>query len=314
MSSVGTKTQRRWRSLLGLLLVFVCSDLYAAKPTDETWEQSLISDNIAISNWFDGIAEGIDLFLAGKKMTNRKNETKVIIEPSFYYSKKDGYSDATTFAVNLRLPNVEEYWQLTFSSYDETKERGVSQGYLRQTARDRDYGATLGFFRNLGKVRASFQPRISFAGRFKISHSAIFESVAEHDGYRVNPKFELYADADKGTGIFQALNFNIQLSRILSVTFVNEADYEDRIHYLTVTNGVAFGHWLNPDMQLGYNLFFTSINRPNYQLEQYVFSLSWTHILYKNILDYQIIPHLDFSQDDWYTGDPGIIFNLFIRF
>ena len=297
-----------------------CSALYAESNSrsepeaTETWEQSLISDNIAISQWFDGIAEGIDLFLAGKKMTSRRNKSRLVIEPSFYYSEKDGYSDATAFSINLQLPNVEEYWQVTFSNYDETKERGVSNSYLRQTAREKDYGATFGFFRKLGNIRASFQPRIGFSGTPKISNALIFESVAEKKGYRVNPKLEFYADADKGTGVFQALNFNIQLTKKVGLTFVNEGDYEDRTHLFTVTNGVALGQWLTPTMSLSYNIFVTSINQPNYQLQEYVFSVIWSHILYKNILDYQLIPHLDFHQDQGFAGNPGVIWNFFIRF
>ncbi len=279
------------------------------------WEKSFITGNIAISEWFDGVAEGVDLFLAGQQYTTKQNKTAFLIEPSFYYNEKEGYNDAFAFNFNLRLPNVEEYWQITFTSYDETKERGISQTYLRQTPRERDYGATLGFFRKLGDVKASFQPRISFAGSFLISHTLTFESVVERGkNYRVNPKMQFYADADKGTGIFLAFNFAFQLSQRFNLTFVNEGDYEDRAHLFTVTNGVALGQWFSKVTNMSYNIFVTSKNRPNYQMKSYNLGVAWSRILYKNMLDVQVIPNVDFADQYDYVGNPGITLNFNLKF
>lgn len=308
-----------WSVVLAAALY--CCDLHAEqasplnKPSkaSESWEESMIAGNIAISEWFDGLAEGVDIFLAGQQYSTQQNKTAVLIESAFYYNEKDHYSDATSFNLNLQLPNVEEYWQVTFTNYDETKERGISESYLRQTPRERDPGATVGFFRKLGDVKASFQPRIGFADTYKISHSLTFESVAERGkGYRVNPKLQFYADADDGTGIFEAINFNFILSPIYSLTFINEGDYEDRAHLFSVTNGVALGHWFSRRSSISYNLFLYSTNRPNYQLSGGNVSISWSQTLYKNMLDYQLIPNVDFAAEDNYRGIPGItlIFNL----
>ncbi|WP_347358805.1 hypothetical protein [Bdellovibrio sp.] len=288
----------------------------AAKQTPaESIEESLISGNIAISEWFDGVAEGLDLFLAGRQYTSKKNPTSATISSAFYYNEKNHYSDATSFNLNLRLPNVEEYWMITFTSYDETKERGVSQTYLRQTPREQDYGATLGFFQKLGDVRTSFQPHISFAGSFKISNSLTFESVAERGkNYRVNPKLQFYADADKGTGIFQAFNFNFLLTKIFTLTFINEGDYEDRTHLYTVTNGVALGQWFNKTANISYNFFVISENKPSYRMTGFSLSTSWSQTLYKNMLSYQLIPGLGFNADDKYRGIPGMTLILDLQF
>lgn len=312
------------KSALGsvmLALAFYCGEVRAEYAEAETeskegkWEKSFITGNIAISEWFDGVAEGVDLFLAGQQYTTKQNKTAVLIEPSFYYNEKDGYTDSFGFNVNLRLPNVEEYWQITFTSYDETKERGISQSYLRQTPREQDYGATLGFFRKLGDVKASFQPRISFAGSFLISHTLTFESVVERGrNYRVNPKLQFYADADKGTGIFLAFNFAFQLNQRFNLTFVNEGDYEDRAHLFTVTNGVALGQWFSDRSSLSYNVFVTSTNRPIYQMKSYNLGVAWSRILYKNMLEVQIIPNVDFADKYDYVRNPGITLNFSLKF
>lgn len=316
-----------WFHLLKILLCFfvacfsVCS---SASPVDRRnkvehrdysdWEQSLIDHNIAISKWLDGAAESLDLFLAGERLTDKRNDTQVVIETSAFYSEREGFNDATSFGINLRLPNVEEYWQLTFTSYDETRERGVRNSYLRQTGREQDFGASVGFFKRLGNVRTAFRPRVSFSGAPRISHSLSFESVAEKTFYRINPKLEFYADAGRGTGIFQAVNFNFQLNDVLSLTLINEGDYEDRSHIYSVSNGLSLGQWVDSRSSIAYGVLFNSKNQPNYQLAEYIFSVGWTHIIYKNILDFELIPYLSFSRDFNYVGNYGLILNNNIRF
>lgn len=283
--------------------------------TEETWEQYLIRKNVETSEWFDGVAEGLDLFLAGKRYTKKPNETSVLLELEGIYNKEDNFSGTANFNVDLRLPNVEEYLQLTFTSYDEIEDRRARNRYLRQTPRDRNYGATIGFFKRLGDVRTSFRPRIQFAEAPAISHSLAFESVVEkrHD-YRINPKLEFYATPGRGAGVYQALNFNFYITNEYSLTLINEGDYEGRIHLYTVNHGVSLGQRLNRTQSLGYNFFVTFINTPNYRLEAVNLSAVWDHLLYKNILEYQVIPNLDFRKEHAFTLNPGIITAIKLHF
>lgn len=286
-----------------------------APPRDPTLEESLLASNIKIAHFFDSMANGLDLFLAGQQYTSRTNKTSVVLDSALYYNSKDYLSSDISFNVNLRLPNLEEYWQVTFTSYDETRERGVSQNYLRQQPRERDYGATFGFFRQLGNVKTAFQPHISFAGALKISHTLTFESIAEKtNNYRINPKLQFYADADRGAGLFQALNFNYTLNKDHTLTWINEGDYQDRIHTYTVTQGLSLGQLFTSTSNISYNVFFTFTNRPNYQLSSYNFSVLYSQTLYKNILSYQIGPNLDFASKYNYWGNPGGTFHLSLTF
>ncbi|WP_413574813.1 hypothetical protein ACLVWU_11320 [Bdellovibrio sp. HCB290] len=288
----------------------------ATPPPQETdLETDLIQGNINISSWFDSFATGLDLFLAGQRYTTNQNKTTAVIEVGAYLNSFDGLKNDLAFDFNLRLPNVEEYWQVTFTSYDETSERGVAQNYVRNTPRERNPGATFGFFRQLGNVRTSFQPRISFAGTPKLSHTLTFESIAERrKSYHINPKLQFYADAEKGTGTFQAINFNFYLGRNFNLTLVNEGDYIDREHLYTVTNGVALGQWFTKKESISYNIFFTSKNREVYHLASYNLSVAFVQILYENILDYQIQPNIDFSEEHDFVRNPGLNFHLYLRF
>ncbi len=283
---------------------------------EETLEQSLIRGNIAISNWFDGIAENIDLYLAGKRMTKRKNTTSVRIENRTSSSEGKAVTNDIGLNINLRLPNVEEYWQLKFTTYDEMSEKrgGVQRAVVRPVPRERNYGATIGVFRKLGNIRTAFQPRVELQDPLRVSHSLSFASVADMKKYQITPKLELYAVAEKGTGIFWSLNFDFELNPKQTLTFINDADYVDRQHMESVTNGASLSESLTDKASLAYSLLFFSNNRPSYHLEGYSIVIGWSELIYKNILDYQLTPHLDFNKTDSFRGRAGVSLNVNLNF
>ncbi|WP_413289194.1 hypothetical protein [Bdellovibrio sp. HCB337] len=285
------------------------------KTEDSDWEKKFIEGNIAISEWFDGVADGLDLFLAGKRVTSRKNESFVRLESTA--ASSEGKAVVNTFGITVvpRLPNLEEYWHLKFATYDEREDkRNAKNAYLRQTPRQRNPGATVGVFRKLGDVRTSFEPRIDLQDPLKVSHSLNFESIARQKGYEINPKLELYADPEKGVGSFQALNFHFGLTKIYSLTLLNQGDYLEKTHLYTVNNGVSIGHILDSKRALSYNVIFTSNNQPSYRLIAYNLSVAYSQVLYKRILDFSIVPNLDFQTHVQYKGVAGITFNINLNF
>jgi hypothetical protein len=282
---------------------------------NETWEDIFIRDDIAITKWIDSAADGLDLFLMGERLTSEKNDTHVKIQNSTYYNDGQGILNATPINLNLRLPNFEEYWLLKFTTYDENEEqRGIQNGYLRQTPQPRNYGAGIGLFHKLGNVRVAFQPRINLSNPLSISHSLSFESVANYVTYQINPRMELFATPDKGAGVFTSLNFNFVLTKILSLTFINYSEYDEKPMLYTVTNGFSLNEASTKKTALAYSLLFNSSNQPNYELTGYSFAIAWSQLIYRKILDYQIIPHLDFNAVNFYQGKVGLIVNFNFNF
>lgn len=283
--------------------------------SDVEWRDFLIERNKSVAVWFDGVADGLDLFLAGKRLTKRKNETSVRLENTTYIDDGQPIRNSAGVGVNLKLPNLEEYWKVKFTSYDEREEkRGVRQSYLRQQPRQTNYGATVGLFRKLGDVRTSFEPRIELQDPLKISHSLTFESVAEVRKLEVNPKVELFASPDKGTGIFVALNVNHYLSRTQTLTYLNEGEYQDRPHSFSVTNGVSLGQVWNKTTSLSYDFLLGSGNHPNYHLESITFAFTYSELIYEKIVDYHITPHLDFTKATSFSPKTGLVFTLGVTF
>lgn len=285
------------------------------EPERAEWEEKFIQKNKDISNWFDSFTEGIDLFLVGKRVTKDKNKSSIRIDNTTTSTEGRNIANNTSIAIKPRLQNLEEFMQLKFTSYDEKEDgRGVESGYLRKTQRKKNYGATVGFIRKLGKVRTTFQPRITLQDPLKVAHSLAFESVAEVKKFQMNPKFELFADPDKGTGTFQAVNFNWVFTPVYSFTFINEAEYQEKAHILSVTNGFALGQEYSEKAGFTYSWIFTSHNRERYHLDSHSVSVTYHQNIYRNILDFQLTPHLDFVKNERFKGKTGIIFNLSLNF
>lgn len=288
---------------------------YVKPKPEESWQNQALQSNKAISEWFDTMAEGLDLFLVGEQVSTRKNESSIRIENSSIVSEDEAPQNNTGLSINLRLPNVEDYWQLKFTSYDEVDEkRGVDKGYLRTTPRERNYGASVGFFQKLGSVKASFVPRIELSDPLQVSHSLSFESLAQYEKFHLNPKFELFANATKGTGVYMAFNFFFPLSEIYSFVFLNNGEYQEKKYLYLGTNGFSLGQLITEKSSLAYNLVFKSINRPGYHLESYLISVGWNHLLKEKILDYQVIPYLAFPRVKNFKGTPGATLNINLNF
>lgn len=282
---------------------------------EESIEERFIRHNKEISGWFDSQAEGIDLFLAGQKLTNKKNETAFRIENTSYIKERENFNNATGFRAILRLPNVEKYWQLQLTDFDEVEEkRSAKSSYLKQSPREKNYGATIGWFQNLGKVRTSFQPRIELQDPLKVSHSFTFESLADLGYMHINPKLELFAHPDKGVGIFNAYNFDFPINKTYSLTWINEGEYQEKSHNLNVTHGLSLGHHISSKRSMSYNIFYDFNNRPSYNLFGYNLSVSWVETIYRRILDYRVTPYLEFLSEKGFVGVPGLNFHIIVTF
>lgn len=285
------------------------------KERFDDWEKRFIKSNIVISEWFDGVADGLDVFLAGKRMTHQKNPSHVKIENSTYSFEGTPIKNLTNINVNLRLPNLEEYWQVKFTSYDETADaRGVQKSYLRQTPREQKAGATLGVYRKVGFVRASFQPHIALTDPLNISHSLIFESLADFQKFQVNPKVEFFATPEKGVGVFSALNFKIPLTDIFSLALINEGEYQEKIHLLSSNNGFSIGQIIDDRNNISYTVLLSGNNRPVYNLISYNFSVGFSHLIYKRILDYQLVPFVTLPREENFRPIAGVNLHIGLYF
>lgn len=304
-----------WGSMLAILLGPLPLLAQTKRPMNKV-EKFLIEGDKKISGHVDTIAEGIDVFLARRKFPGVRNQTKVVVENSTFSAEGQGApTNSTHLKVSLHLPNLQESWQLKFTTYNEDEEdRETKNKYLRRTPRQTNYGTSLAIFKTLGKVRTTFQPRVELADPLQVSHVLKFDTEFEMKNYKFDPKLEFFARPDKGTGFFLASNFIFPLATPFTLSFINEGEYQDKLNMFSTTNGLSLGQGLSDRTSLTYAIFFDSHNRLAYHLENYGLSVAWNHLLYKNVLHYQVVPHLDFPKNRSFKGLAGLNINVSLIF
>lgn len=268
--------------------------------------QSYLSDKIQKT------AEFVDLQLAGKKYTNSLNNSQVTVNQMASLQEGGVWNNSTDLGVNLRLPNLEKRWQARFSTYDEEREeRDLNQRLNRTTTRPKDPGAALYFFRKLGNVRTTFQPRIQLKNPLAVNYVLKFDSEAHSKSkvFRFEPSVQFFADSLKGTGQYVAANFFWRTAPKWEFTEQNEEEYDASGNSFTTRHGVTIDYALNDTQGLGWAGVASSGNH-NFHLSSLNFNVSFSHQLIRKLLTYTVSPFLDFGEADSFKGKFGVSLNV----
>lgn len=285
------------------------------EEVEKTVGDDLLEAHGAVSDWFKDVANGLDLWIVGKRVTKRHNQTRVQVINNSYSAEATPVTNETVLAVMPRFPNLEEFFKLTFTTHDErADQRGINQNYLRNQPRETNYGTTLSFFRKFSNVRVSFQPRIELQDPLRVSHSLAFESVGKWRTFDLNPKFELFANPTSGTGLYGAFNFHFNLNETYSLIQINQGTYDEKQTSFATIHGLSLNQALNDLQQLSYGIIFLSNNKPKFHLDMYSLSVTLSQNLYADILDLRLTPHLDFPLANNFKGVAGITLSLILTF
>lgn len=276
--------------------------------------QGAIDTNTAIAEKIDDIAESIDLFLAGKKISTEDNESSARIVGFTSRTEGGDTSDSVHFDLNLRLPNLEEVWQLKFSTVETNEFQSLDKNRAGSAPGQKKYVASLGFFDQLGKVRTSFQPRIELSDPLQTSYVLEFSQTIFSKVYSFRPRLKFFADSEKGTGQASSFNVDFQMRPLLVVRFITEQQYLDLLGLFSTNLGPEILFSLSKRSSLSTSLTFYSINQPSYHLDHYLLAYSIRHELHKKMLYSQVSPNLLFPKDHGFKGIAGISATLELVF
>ncbi len=268
-----------------------------------------------IAQWFDSVTEGIDLFLVGERLTHNKNPSSIRLENTTETKESENLTNSSNLSVNVRLQNLEQYFQFKLMSEDQegSQKSSAKKNYSNQK-KNQKYSAAVGLFKNLGKIRTTFQPRLELTDPLAISHSLKFESLADYANWQINPKLELFALATKGIGTVKAINFHYTINKKFALTQINEFEYYEKSHEFSGIQGLVLSQYINPKSSLSYQIFLDSFNRPSYHLKSYDIGVTYSRTIYKKILDFQLTPHVTFPKTNEFKGILGAVFTLAVNF
>ncbi|MCB0347494.1 MAG: hypothetical protein KDD37_01600, partial [Bdellovibrionales bacterium] len=269
--------------------------------------------NHAISGELDKTATIIDHFFTGRVITKEENETNLVITNYIDWLDSSNIKYKPRIDLNLHLPNLEKKWKLHFTSYDEdSQSRGINKNRLKTSAPRERYGASVVLLEKIGKVNVTFRPKLEIKSTVTTSFLLRFERKKDLGKIIFKPRLEFFGKADTGTGQFVAINWDIPLNDIFTLFFINEEQYENTNHLLSVTHGLGISHPYNDSMSQTYGLNFEYGRRPAYHLERYTFASSFRHQWYRDVLHYSFTPYVVWDEEKRFSGTFGI--NVLIHF
>lgn len=287
---------------LGWLFLFIGAPSFAQTLSEETVEAQQ-----AVSEQVHRAAEFIDLTLAGKKYSDVRNTSQVSVSQQVSLTEGGVWHQSTDLGVNLRLPNVEKQWQARFSTYDEEEEdRDLNRRLIGTGTREKNPGAALLFFKKLGDIKTTFQPRVQLTNPLQVGYVLKFENEGQIKWLKIKPTFELLADANKGAGEYFSLGFYEKLGGRWSSSQQNEEEYDEAGNAFTTRHGVTFDYQLNDTQGLGWATVLSSANH-DFHLDSVNVSMAFNHQLIKKILRYTFSPFLGFAKADNFKGKAGVM-------
>ncbi len=282
---------------------------------DRTMKERFLDTSDDIGRQVDRMADAIDMLLAGKRYTRLNNQSNARLSQVVTHSEGGVTRTSTDFNLNIRLPNLEKRWAIRFTSYDEAEEsRDLQQRRVRTRPRRREYGASVGFFKNFYNIKTTFQPRLVLRDPLEMSYVLRFETGAKFPKFRLIPRLELFADALKGTGEFVSLEFVIPLSSRWELSLQNEEEYRERGNLFTTNHGITFDYALSDTQGLGLSFIWGSTSRPSFHLNSFMVAPSYAQEIFRDRLRYSLTPFLLFAKSDRFKGDAGVTLNVVVTF
>ncbi|MGE4130889.1 MAG: hypothetical protein AB7F86_04590 [Bdellovibrionales bacterium] len=262
----------------------------------------------------DIIAQTLDVALARhkyQKVDNQKSQAKITQVVSY---KEGGVIDTSTdFALNLRLPNLEKKWQLRFTSYDEDEEHRTRSTVYQTTGPRREYGAGIGFFRKLGKVKFSFKPKLVLKDPLEMNYTLQMENFTKAGEVEVRSRCDLYAQAAKGTGEFVEIDARLPRGKWTFGTNHKE-EYAQRDTRFTTNHSLSVDRGLTQYLGVFQSVSFGLDSRPTYHLDSITLSNGVGQEIEKNRLDYSFGPSLTFAKSRNFKGLASLNLNIHLLF
>ncbi len=302
---------------LSIFLLFL-SHISFGKET--SIEKSLIETNKQLSKHIDDLAIQIDSLLSSRRqtLTNQSRVSLVGFTESFEGQgvRQDGHIN-----IDLRFPNLEEKWKLQFSSYDTEDEfEGLGRNRTDGRPQEQKYGTSVAVVKQISNVNVTFRPRIELKDPLVSSFLLRFDHNLKLKPLAIHSTVKLFAHSIDGTGTALAFDFDRMLTKTLLFRWFNEMQYLDRDNIFFASQGPMVLKKISSSMAASQTLSLNSQSRTlnglqpalayrtdSYHLSGYRFIFTFSHVLYRNIFQYQISPSLNFNKVRNFKGEAGVL-------
>jgi hypothetical protein len=286
--------------------------------------EQAIEQNRQLSKRIDRLARNLDELLSNRQSPVR-NATQVQLIGNTRWTEQQAPTLQPQFALNLSLPAVEKRLRLQLASFDrEDQFEGLERNRNGAQPQNQKTGASLGVLRQLGATQVLFRPRIEFRDPLVTS---ILIRTDQRLQFSTVPLIlltqKVFAHSVDGAGASAEVDFDFQLSDSVLLRFFNEAQYLDQDNFFETSQGPTLAWQISERMAWSSTLSFNGQNRAlfsnntqwnSFHLNSYTLFTSFSHMILRNVLHYQITPELRFPKSNRWKGVAGLNFQLSLIF
>ena len=266
---------------------------------------SLISDSVI------NLADSLDSFFGDERIDAETNGTRIRIFSLTSIPEGETATTEGNFLIRLSLPKTENKLQLVLSRDDQEQDLDDSSQTTTPTNNNDNENrqetraglrflinkADVNFSTDLG-IRAQIPP-ILFTGarirkNIKLSNNWLFRPVQRVEWVQ-----------EQGFSARTGLDFDKRINDAWLFRFVNNVRWNDQDYRILLRNGPTFLHKINDKIGMSYNAFVESESSPNSRVENYIMSIGYRQLLYKNWFFWEISPSISFPRINNFHRSPG---------
>lgn len=281
-----------------LLLSLFSTQVYGERLVDRSY--NFIADTLFV------VGTSIDNFFARSELQTKKNDTQIKISSLTRVSENEQQDTVGYFRFNLKLPQLEEKFQLLIERDNRENTRGNSENprNVQRTLGEASTFAGLQFILEESKMwslKTSMGARVDFPpklyGRVTLRRS--FYSGRTHS-YPVLKTF--WQDGEGWSQNFE-YNMDTRLTEKVLFRWVDHWFWNDQDFIITQVHGPSFYYTIDEKRALSYNARMSGDNDPHEAINNYNFNIRYRQLLYSHWFFGEVSPQIDFAREQQFKKD-----------
>ena len=308
---IGHFPSKAFLTLLSLL--FTHAQAWSNPQTIQGGANFIDTTHDEISNRILSLSNRIDSFFGDPRIDDESNNSRVRVFNQTNFREAETAENEVGYKIQLRLPKTEKRLQLVIQQDEDEEEPGQTSS---TAAAQRNEGARedladkstagLRYILDVADIKLSSDaglrlnlPPQAFV-RFRFRKNMTFGEWA----FRPVEKL-LWVDRE-GWYSQTDLNFDRRINDTWLFRFVNNLTWDDQDYILRTQNGPSFFQKVSEITGINYSAYVYSQDTPSWAVQNYVLSLGFRQLIYKEWFFWEITPSLSFPREERFHRTPGL--------
>lgn len=277
-----------------------------------------------LSNDILNVATKIDNFFGTDRADDEANNTRIRLYTVSTKFEAQNPSTEGNIKLQLVLPKTQRRLQLVVDS-DEDEDDQASSAAATSTAgtpstannnqtnpntAQRAANATsaaLRYIVDTAGIRTSFDAGLRFTDKPQVFYRVRFRrNVRLSKKWVFRPVEQIRWIQDEGHTSDTDLDFDRSINKNWSFRFQNNIFWNDLDYSIQFTNGPSWFQRITDKIGLSYNFRVNSLNTPTFAVNNYIISVGYRQLLYKNWFFGSLVPAVSFPRENNFHRTPSI--------